>query len=118
MTTIGRSITVKGDVQCDEDLVIQGRVKGHVTVRGGALIIEEDARLESDVRSPRVVIRGHLKGSVMASERIELHTTANVAGSLSANRVVVADGAIFHGGIDMGQRTIAAKMAQYKAAQP
>lgn len=116
MTTLGQSITVTGNLQCDEDLVIQGRVKGDVTVRGGALTIDEAARLESDVRGPRVVIRGYLKGNVQASERIELHATANVTGSLSANRVVVADGATFHGGIDMGQRTIAAKMAQYKAA--
>jgi cytoskeletal protein CcmA (bactofilin family) len=117
MTTIGRSVTISGELVSGEDLVIQGRVKGPVTVREGTLTIEEHARLDGDVRGPRVVIRGHVRGSVTASARIELHASANVSGSVSANMVVIADGATYHGGIDMGQRTISTKVAQYKAAQ-
>jgi len=117
MTTIGRSLVIRGELTSDEDLTIDGRVKGPVSIRGGTLTVAESAQLESDVRGVRVVIRGKVDGNVLASERIELHPSANVAGSLSANQVVIADGATFHGGIDMGQRTIAAKVAQYKSAQ-
>jgi len=115
MTIIGASLVITGELTSDEDLAIDGRVKGPVAVRGGTLTIGRQARVESDVRATRVVIHGVVKGSVSATERIELHASATVAGSLSANQVVLQEGASFNGPIDMGQRTIAARVAQYKA---
>ena len=117
MTTLGESLVITGEVTSDEDLVIAGRVNGSVIVRGGTLTIAEQARLRSDLRGHSVLVRGQVHGAVSASERIELDASADVTGSLSANRVVLADGARFQGAIDMGQRTIAAKVARYKAAQ-
>ena len=115
MTTIGTSLVITGELASDEDVTLNGQIRGPVSMRGATLIVGEQARVEGDVRGTRVVIRGRLDGSVTATERIELEPTAAVAGSLSANQVVIADHATFNGGIDMGQRTIAAKMAQYKS---
>jgi|SRR5688500_18088839 len=115
MTIIGASLVITGELTSDEDLAINGRVEGPVAVRGGTLTIGKQARVESDVRATRVVIHGFVKGAVSATERIELHQSAVVAGSLSANQVVIEEGAAFSGPIDMGQRTIAAKVAKYKA---
>ena len=114
MTIIGASLVITGELTSEEDLAIDGRVEGPVAVRGGTLTIGKLARVESDVRAARVVIHGVVNGAVSATERIELHASAMVAGSLSANQVVVEEGASFNGPIDMGQRTIAAKVAQYR----
>jgi cytoskeletal protein CcmA (bactofilin family) len=116
MTTLGPSFNLIGDITSDEDLVIEGRLSGHVLIRNAALTIGERARLEADVRGARVHVHGEVTGAITASDRIELTRSATVNGSLSANRVVLADGATFNGGIDMDRRTIATKMAQYKAA--
>ena len=117
MTTIGPSIVISGELTSTEDITVQGRVNGHVMVREASLTIAEHAELRADVRGARVVVKGRVKGSIVASERIELAATATVDGSLSANRVVLADGSRFNGGIDMDQRTIAARLAQFKASQ-
>ena len=117
MTTIGPSVTFSGELTSTEDLQIDGHVTGHVLIRDAALTIGEEGRVRADVRGSRVVVRGHVSGSIVASERIELAPSARVDGSLSANRIVIVDGAQFTGRIDMDQRTIAARLAQYKAAQ-
>ena len=117
MTTIGRTISILGEVVSSEDITVEGRVDGQLMVRDAALTIGEQAQLRADIRGTRVVVKGQLKGSIVASERIELAASASVEGSLSANRVVLADGTSFNGGIDMDQRTIAARMAQFKASQ-
>ncbi len=117
MTTIGHSLVIRGELTSDEELTINGRVKGPVTVRSGTLTIGEHARLQSDVRGTRIAVHGTVQGAISASERIELHATAVVSGSLSANQVVITESATFNGRIDMGQRTIAAKVAQFRAAQ-
>lgn len=117
MTTIGPTISISGELTSDEDITVHGRVDGRVMVRDCALTIAERAQLRADIRGARVLVQGQLKGSIVASERIELTPSATVEGSLSANRVVLADGARFNGGIDMDQRTIAARFAQFKASQ-
>ena len=117
MTSIGATIVITGEVTSGEDLTVDGRIDGHLLVRDAALTISERAKVQADVRGARVVVQGLVNGAISASERIELTTTATVDGSLSANRVVIADGAQFNGRIDMDQRTIAARVAQYKASQ-
>jgi len=117
MTTIGASLVITGELISDEDLTINGRIDGPVSVRSGTLTIGEEAHIHSDVRGARVVVHGAVDGTIAATERIELHPSAVVSGSLSANQVVIAEAATFNGRIDMDQRTIAAKVAQYKASR-
>ena len=117
MTHIGQSVVFDGELSCDEDLTIDGRLKGHLQVRDAGVTIGETATIEADVRALRVTVLGTVQGSISAGERIELGATARVTGSLTAERIVIIDGAQFNGGVDMGKRTIAAKMAQFKAGQ-
>lgn len=118
MTTIGPSISIKGEIISDEDLVIEGGFTGNVLVRNAVLTVARPAQIVSDLRGTRVHVLGAVQGNIAAGERIELATTARVAGNLSANQIVIEEGATFNGRIDMDRRTIAAKVAQYKAAQP
>lgn len=116
MTHIGPSIRINGDISSEEDLTIHGRISGRVTLRDHTVVIAPEARLDAEVRGAKVVVLGEVKGAVTAANRIELGPSSTASGSLSANQVVIVDGARFNGRIDMGQRTIAAKMASYKAA--
>jgi cytoskeletal protein CcmA (bactofilin family) len=117
MGTIGPSLTITGEVTSDEDLAIEGRVRGYVTVRGATLTIGEQAHIDAELRGSRIVVAGRVEGGIVADQRIELQASAIVTGSLSATQVVIRDGARFQGGIDMAQRTIAAKVAQFRAAK-
>ena len=117
MTHIGKSVVFDGELTSDEDLRFEGTLKGHIHIREATLTIGEGATVQADIRARQVVVYGTVQGSIAAGERIELAATATVNGSLSAERVVIADGASFNGGVDMGRRTIATKMAQYKAGQ-
>lgn len=117
MTRIGSSIVITGEIISDEDVTYEGRLDGQLLVRDGALTIGERAQIQANLRGTRVLVRGLVNGAISASERIELTNTATVEGNLSANRVVLADGAHFNGRIDMDQRTIAARVAQYRATQ-
>lgn len=117
MTHIGPGIVINGELSSDESLRVDGHVKGHILLRDAELTIGQAARIEADVRSVRVLVLGTVIGNIAASERIELGVTASVTGNLSANKVVIAEGAQFNGGVDMDKRTIAAKVAAFKAEQ-
>ena len=117
MTRIGPSFIISGELLSSEDTIIEGRVDGQVQIKGAPLTITSRGRVRADVRAVRVLVEGQLKGSVSASERIELTASAQVEGALSANQVIIIEGARFDGGIDMQRRTIESKMAQYRAQQ-
>lgn len=114
MTSIGPAISIQGELTSTDDLRLDGSVRGHIVLRDAELTIGQTARVEADVRGLRVLILGTVHGNVTATERIELGASANVTGGLTANRVVIADGARFTGHVDMDRRTIAAKIAQYR----
>jgi cytoskeletal protein CcmA (bactofilin family) len=118
MTTIGPSLTIQGEISSDEDLIIEGRVGGQILMKNATLTIGKQARVDADVRGARVQVLGAIQGNIAATDRIELAPTAAVVGDLTANHIVLVEGATFTGRIDMDKRTIAAKVAQYKATQP
>ena len=117
MTHIGRSIQITGDVSGEEDITVHGRVTGSLVARDHTVVIAGDAHVDADVRGARVMVLGEVTGAVTATDRIELGPSSTVTGSLSANQVVMIQGTHFNGHIDMGQRTIAARLASYRAAR-
>ena len=117
MTHIGPGIVINGELSSEESLRVDGRVKGQILLRDAELTVGQSAQVEADIRSLRVLVLGTVRGNIAASERIELGASANVSGNLSANKVVIVEGAQFNGSVDMDKRTIAAKVAAYKAEQ-
>jgi cytoskeletal protein CcmA (bactofilin family) len=113
--TIGCQLNISGEIDCEHDLLVEGRVEGRVTVRDATLTIAESADVEADLRAPRIIVLGRVRGTISASERIELSASAVVEGSLSSGRIAIAEGAHVSGSLDMGRRTIAAKVAEYRA---
>ena len=118
MTTIGHSITINGELSSDEALRVDGNVRGQIHMREAELTIGQSARVEAEVRGTRVLVLGTVRGNIAASARLELGASSNVTGNISADIVVLVEGARFQGRVDMDRRTIAAKVAQYKAGHP
>jgi cytoskeletal protein CcmA (bactofilin family) len=99
---IGRSITIKGEVTGDEDLLIQGRVDGSVDLKQHAVTVGPEGEVKADIRGRIVTVEGKVEGNVSADEQIILRSAARVVGDIAAPRIVLEDGAQFRGGVDMG----------------
>jgi cytoskeletal protein CcmA (bactofilin family) len=102
--SIGPSITVKGDISGNEDLVIQGRVEGSVNLVQNNVTIGSNGRVKADVNGRTVIVEGEVKGDLNAEEQIILRHTARVEGGLVAPRVALEDGAVFRGSIEMDSK--------------
>lgn len=117
MTHIGSAVSIVGDVECDDDLTVDGRVRGRLSGSNVTVIVGPGGHVHGEIRGRRVVVSGTVEGSIWASERVELTISAVVRGSVSAERIVIPDGATVNARIDMGQRTIAAAVAKFRAGQ-
>jgi cytoskeletal protein CcmA (bactofilin family) len=114
--TIGRSITISGDVGGDEDLLIQGQVDGSVNLDLHSVTVGSEGRVKANISGRVVVVEGRVEGDLNAKEQIILRSSAHVMGDISAPRVVLEDGASFRGLVDMGAPAEHAKPAGESSA--
>lgn len=99
-TVIGSTITVQGEVEGKEDLIVQGTVKGKVNLTE-SFFVEPSGVVEADIETQNVEISGKLRGNVEASNRVEIKREGDMVGDIRAPRIVIADGATFKGKVDM-----------------
>ena len=98
---IGPRIAIRGNISGEEDLVIEGRVEGSVSL-SGHLVVAPGAVVEASVESATITVNGTVHGDIAASERAELKPNCTVVGDIRAPRILIADGASFKGSVDMG----------------
>ncbi|NQX89965.1 MAG: polymer-forming cytoskeletal protein [Halioglobus sp.] len=98
---IGPSITIKGEVSGEEDLLIQGKVEGSIHMANNEVAIGESGQVNADIKAKVAKVDGEVNGDVTASEKVVISQSGNVRGNIVAPRVTLEDGAIFKGSIDM-----------------
>ena len=103
MANIGKSITIKGDLSGDEDLVVEGTVEGKVDLPSNQLTIGANGNVRADVSAKTVVVIGKVAGNVTGTERVEIEASGSVDGDVRAPRLVVQEGAVLNGAVEMGQ---------------
>jgi len=100
----GKSVAFKGDLLSAEDMALDGQIEGTINVRDHSLTIGPDADIRADIVGKIVIVRGRVKGKIIANEKIYLHETASVEGDISSPTIVIAEGATFRGTSDMSAR--------------
>jgi len=97
---IGPSVTISGNVSGTEDLVVQGRIEGRISLEGSKVVVDGPGRVEADVDAGEVEIYGGVKGDVSARSA-SLSAGARIIGTLRAEAVSIEEGAQVSGAIEM-----------------
>ena len=98
---IGKTIVICGEVNGKEDLVVDGRVEGTVSLAENRLTIGPNANVAADLTAKDVLVLGRVQGNVIASGRVELRAGCNLEGDIRALRLAVEDNAVFRGKVDL-----------------
>ena len=101
MANIGKSIVFKGELTGDEDLQIDGRVEGNVSLPGNELTIGANGQVDAEISAKSVQVIGKVSGNVIATERVEVHSTGQVKGDIKAPKLLIQEGALVNGSIQM-----------------
>jgi cytoskeletal protein CcmA (bactofilin family) len=99
-TIIGANITIEGELVTDEDVVVQGTLRGKLSAKDG-LVVEHGGVVEADVNAGPTQIAGAVTGNIHSTDRVDLQNGAKVVGNVKATRITIADGAQFKGNVDM-----------------
>src|SRR3982074_2288024 len=87
MSFIGKSLVIKGELSCGEDLYIDGQVEGTIDPKGNRLTIGPNARVKANVTACAVVVQGKLEGNIQASDRVDLKQSAVVMADIATQRI-------------------------------
>ncbi len=83
------------------NLQINARFEGTLDTKGN-LAIGEKAQVKATIRGEVISIGGTVNGELTASSRIELLSTARVTGKVSTPRMIMREGAVLNGTLQMG----------------
>lgn len=98
---IGKSLKIKGAISGHEDLYVDGEIEGTVELEENSLTVGPNGIVNADVKARDIKVLGKLTGNVRAGERVEISKTGSVEGDLTTTRIVIEDGAVFRGSIDI-----------------
>jgi cytoskeletal protein CcmA (bactofilin family) len=98
---LGKSIFIKGELSASEDVTLDGRMEGSITLPDHTLTIGPDADIKATIAAKIVVIMGAVTGNVSGGERVEIQKTGSVAGDIDTPRLVIADGGRLCGKVQM-----------------
>lgn len=108
MANIGKSIQIKGDLTGNEDIIIEGTVDGRVDLPNNQLTVGAEGKVKAEINAKTVVVIGHVTGNVTAVERVEVQASGIIDGDVKAPRLIVAEGAVLNGAVNMGNSAGAA----------
>ena len=111
--TIGPSIQISGDVTGNEDLRIEGRVEGTVSLSDNALTVGKEGQINATVNARAIFVEGKVEGDLKGDEQIVIHSSGDVHGNIVAPRVTLEDGCKFKGSIDMDVESSAARASSH-----
>jgi len=96
----GSSLVIKGELSGSEDLTIEGKVEGKISLPEHVLTIGLGAQVAAEVIARVVILHGSVTGNITAHERVEVKATGRMNGDLVSPKVQMSDGATFTGRLE------------------
>jgi cytoskeletal protein CcmA (bactofilin family) len=117
MTVIGEGIRVHGRITGEEDLRIEGRVEGSISLTE-TVHVAESGVVVATIQARDVVVSGVVVGNVSATNAVHLNPGAKLVGDIDAPRLIISDGAAFRGNVAMSEASPSRAVAEGSASRP
>ena len=98
---IGEQVSFEGSIRSNEDLIINGSIRGSIELENCDLTVAPRGQVEAEIHAQNVSIRGQLIGNIKAISSVEITREANFNGQIKAKRVSIEDGASLRGAIEL-----------------
>ena len=95
---IAAGTRIVGDIETAGPLIVSGMISGNGRI-DGELSIAPEAHWRGDLSARSAMVAGHITGSILVSEKIEIAATARILGRVSARMIAMARGARIDGDI-------------------
>ena len=88
-------------VRFAEELRVDGRIDGKIVSESGRLLVGETGYVEAEIRVGGASISGTVSGTLLATKRVEIHSTGKFYGNIHCPALIIEEGAVFEGNCAM-----------------
>jgi cytoskeletal protein CcmA (bactofilin family) len=111
---IDQGSSFEGKLSFKDTVRIDGHFSGEITSEN-TLVVGESGVIEADIHSQVVIVSGTIHGNVIATRKVVLHKTAELQGDVETPCLVVEEGAVLNGKLNMAAAAKPKKPLQLKA---
>ena len=97
---MGEDTVFNGLLNYSGTVRIDGKFEGQV-ITEDTLIIGETGHLMAEISAGTIICMGYVEGNLMASQKIEIHSTSKVVGNIKSPALNIELGGVFDGTCDM-----------------
>ena len=95
MSTIGKTMVVRGVMWSGEDLTIYGRIEGQLFCETSCVVIGSSAEILGDVLARDITVHGRHAGQLVATDIVDVRADGDVSGQVVSRRFVLDPAARF-----------------------
>lgn len=108
---IDKDTEIVGDIRFKDSFRIDGKFKGKI-LSGSSLIIGETGEVEADIEAGSISINGRVKGTLNATELIEIFSQGRIIGKMVTPKLIIEEGAFFQGSCQMEMKALENKESE------
>ena len=97
---MGEDTVFNGLLNYSGTVRIDGKFEGQV-ITEDTLIIGKTGHLMAEISAGTIICMGYVEGNLMASQKIEIHSTSKVVGNIKSPALNIELGGVFDGTCDM-----------------
>lgn len=105
---IDKETEINGDIRFKDSFRIDGKFKGRI-LAGSSLLVGDTGELEADIDVGHISINGRVKGTLKATELIEIFSQGRVIGQIVTPKLIIEEGAFFQGSCMMEMKALESK---------
>ncbi len=97
---IGPGTKIKGDIETNGDIKIDGTIDGNI-VSKGRVLIGQNGVVKGEVNCTNCDIYGTFEGKIQINELLSLKSSSKLNGDIKTGKLSIEPGAVFTGTCDM-----------------
>ena len=110
-------VEIKGNIKFTGELTLEGKLEGEINA-DGTLFVGENGVINGNINVNNVIVRGKINGNVIAKEKIEIKSKAELFGDIRAARLSIEEGVTFVGRAEINPNKIAASTGNGRMNEP
>ena len=99
---LAEGVELSGDFYFSNGVRVGGIVKGKIKA-DSVLEVSPTGKIDADAEVRRISIQGEFRGTIRASERVEIHKEGKVHGEIYSPCLIIESGAFFEGHCKMSE---------------
>ena len=113
MSTLGNAknvlnsdVEIKGNLKFAGELTFEGKVDGEINSEG-TLTLGDSAVINGNINVGNVIVRGKVNGNVVAKDKIEIKSKAELFGDIRSSKLAIEEGVTFVGKTEVNPNKVA-----------